>query len=72
MAEPPAPLPPGQFELHAFPRFGLGRFAKSFAPDPLKLQITIGGEVEHPLIVMRQSLHLLPRIEQIAMEKIVQ
>ena len=66
MIESQAPLPPGQFELHQFPRFGLGRFAKSFAPDPFKLQISIGGEVEHSLIVTRQSLHLLPRIEQIS------
>ena len=58
-----APLPPGQFEIAHFPRFGLTPFARRFPAitDCIKLQI--GGEVATAIDVS-DALTQLPRIEQ--------
>ena len=58
-----APLPPGQFEIAHFPRFGLTSFARRFPAitDCIKLQIS--GDVGTPIEVSHQ-LTQLPRIEQ--------
>ncbi len=57
------PLPPGQFELSRFPRFGLGKFARRFPATPERVRFRIGGDVENELQVEEQ-FKALPRVEQ--------
>ena len=61
MNESSSPLPAGQFELDEFPRFGLGKFAKTLSSEELRLELTIGGDVATPFAVTRQALNALPR-----------
>lgn len=56
------PLPPGQFALDEFPRFGLGKFAHRFPATPERIAFEIGGDVEQPLKIERQFADL-PRTE---------
>ena len=57
------PLPPGQFELQEFPRFGLSHFAHRFPKETQRLKLRISGDVELELSV-GEELGDLPRIEQ--------
>lgn len=45
----PAPLPPGQFQLREFPRFGLSKFARRFPAQPQRTAFEIGGDVAQTL-----------------------
>lgn len=58
-------LPPGQCELSAFPRFGLSRFAHRFPSQAQQLQLSIGGDVESPLVASAEIV-ALPRAEQVS------
>lgn len=56
-------LPPGQYELDEFPRFGLSQFAHRFPKETSRIQLRIAGEVEEAITVS-DELRRLPRIEQ--------
>jgi DMSO/TMAO reductase YedYZ molybdopterin-dependent catalytic subunit len=56
-------LPPGQFGIEEFPRFGWGRFAFRFPPETEAVEIAVRGDVDSPLIV-RDELGDLPRVDQ--------
>lgn len=56
-------LPPGQYELDEFPRFGLSQFASRFPKETSRIQLRIAGEVEEAITVS-DELRRLPRIEQ--------
>lgn len=58
-------LPPGQVERPDFPRFGLGRFARRYAPNLDRIELAIGGDVARPLTVADEVLRL-PRVEQVS------
>jgi DMSO/TMAO reductase YedYZ molybdopterin-dependent catalytic subunit len=57
-------LPPGQFELGYYPRFGLFQFGPYCnAPVP-PLRLKLGGDVQTEVTLDGAFLHELPRIEQ--------
>ena len=56
-------LPPGQYELAAFPRFGLSQFADRFPKETQQIQLKIVGDIEVPITVA-EELRALPRVEQ--------
>lgn len=56
-------LPPGQYEVDEFPRFGLSRFANRFPSETLRIRVTIAGDVGESVTVS-DELFELPRIEQ--------
>lgn len=56
-------LPPGQFELDQFPRFGLGKFARRFPDNPETIRFEIRGDVGQELLVEEQWFGL-PRHDQ--------
>jgi DMSO/TMAO reductase YedYZ molybdopterin-dependent catalytic subunit len=56
-------LPPGQFEIDQFPRFGLERFARRTPTDPLRIKLAILGDVEWSITV-EDELGDLPRVDQ--------
>ena len=58
-------LPPGQYELDKFPRFGLSQFANRFPKEINNIQLKIDGDVETPVIVSNE-LKELTRVEQIS------
>ena len=58
-----APLPPGQHERSDFPRFGLGLFARRFPAQLARPEISIGGDVTHPMTV-DLSTTALPQVGQ--------
>ena len=53
-----APLPPGQFLLGQFPRFGLGKFARRFPAQPERIAFEIGGDVAQAVAVERDFSEL--------------
>ena len=58
------PLPPGQFELGHYPRFGLFQFGPYCdAPVP-PLRLMLGGDVQNEITLDGAFLNSLPRIEQ--------
>lgn len=57
-------LPPGQFALKEFPRFGLGLFARRFPANPERVNLEIGGDVEQGLRISSDELRDLPRVER--------
>jgi len=59
------PLPPGQRETSAFPRFGLTQFAHRFPKEPSRIEIEVIGDVEHERC-FSNALNGLPRVEQIS------
>jgi DMSO/TMAO reductase YedYZ molybdopterin-dependent catalytic subunit len=59
-----AKLPPGQFELRDFPRFGLPRFAGRFPDDPRHVRLKVGGHVGEEIVLSDEELFGLPRIDQ--------
>lgn len=56
-------LPPGQYELDEFPRFGLSQFANRFPKETRRIQLKIAGDVEESITVA-DELRQLPRVEQ--------
>ena len=56
-------LPPGQYELDEFPRFGLARFAGRFPKETRQIHLTLTGDVDEPTTVMNE-LRDLPRVDQ--------
>ena len=60
-----AALPPGQVERADFPRFGLGRFARRYAPNLDRVELAIGGDVARPLTVGAELL-ALERVDQVS------
>ena len=56
-------LPPGQFEIEEFPRFGLTPYAYRFPSDTSSVRLEIGGDVAHPLTVS-EELGQLTRCHQ--------
>jgi DMSO/TMAO reductase YedYZ molybdopterin-dependent catalytic subunit len=60
-----ASLPPGQFEMDDFPRFGLVQFARRFPRDTTHISIKIEGDVEH-VITVEDELCNLARVDQIS------
>lgn len=56
-------LPPGQYELIEFPRFGLSQFAHRFPTETRRIQLEIAGDVDKPVIVS-DELWDLPRVDQ--------
>jgi DMSO/TMAO reductase YedYZ molybdopterin-dependent catalytic subunit len=59
-----AKLPPGQYELTEFPRFGLRRYAHRF-PTDLQITLAVTGDIAQPITVAAE-LDQLPFSEQIA------
>ncbi len=64
MREPPL-LPPGQVEVEDFPRFGLLNFAFRFPAETERIELAVGGDVEHPAR-FGPELATLPRVEQVS------
>ncbi len=58
-------LPPGQYEIGGFPRFGLTKYATRFPREPHTVRLSIGGDVACPLEVS-DALATLPRVEQVS------
>ena len=56
-------LPPGQYELDEFPRFGLGRFVNRFPKETRHIDLKISGDVDEAIAVS-DELRELPRIDQ--------
>jgi DMSO/TMAO reductase YedYZ molybdopterin-dependent catalytic subunit len=56
-------LPPGQYELQEFPRFGLRKFAERFPRESDLIALTIAGEVERSVIVA-DEIRELERVDQ--------
>lgn len=58
-------LPPGQYEIGEFPRFGLLQFARRFPKSNPRFELSIRGDVDQPITVT-DELHALPRVEQVS------
>lgn len=56
-------LPPGQYEIDEFPRFGLTQFANRFPKETHHIQLQITGDVDVP-ITISEELQSLPRVDQ--------
>src|SRR5438105_15851319 len=56
-------LPPGQYPIDEFPRFGLPQFAGRLPTSASRIQLDVGGDVEEPA-TMSLELEGLPRVEQ--------
>jgi len=56
-------LPPGQYEIGEFPRFGLGQFARRFPKNGPPFELSVGGDINQPITV-KDELRGLPRIDQ--------
>lgn len=56
-------LPPGQYELDEFPRFGLSRFANRFPNENRHIDLKIAGDVDE-VVAVSDELRELPRIDQ--------
>jgi len=56
-------LPPGQYELDRFPRFGLSQFANRFPQETRQIRLEITGDVDESITVS-EELFELPRIDQ--------
>jgi len=56
-------LPPGQYELEEFPRFGLSQFAKRFPKETRQIQVKVTGDVDN-FITVSDELRDLPRVDQ--------
>ena len=56
-------LPPGQFELDIFPRFGLSQYANRFPTDIEDFKVILGGdEIED--VDLSKAIAEFPRVEQ--------
>jgi DMSO/TMAO reductase YedYZ molybdopterin-dependent catalytic subunit len=58
-------LPPGQYELDEFPRFGLSQFANRFPTETSQISLKITGDVEESITVSDELRHL-PRVNQMS------
>ena len=58
-------LPPGQYELGEFPRFGLSQFANRFPTETRQVSLTISGDVDESITVSDELRHL-PRVNQVS------
>ncbi len=56
-------LPPGQYELDEFPRFGLSQFANRFPKETRQISLKITGDVDESITVA-DELRQLPRVDQ--------
>ena len=56
-------LPPGQYELDEFPRFGLIQFANRFPEETRQVSLKITGDVDRSIKVA-DELRDLPRVDQ--------
>lgn len=56
-------LPPGQYALDEFPRFGLLQFANLFPKETREISLTITGDVDESITVADELCHL-PRVDQ--------
>ncbi len=56
-------LPPGQYELEEFPRFGLSQFANRFPKKTRQISLKISGDVDESIAVADELRHL-PRVDQ--------
>lgn len=56
-------LPPGQYEIDEFPRFGLAQFARRFPNDARQFKLSVRGDVEQSITV-EDELRDLPRVDQ--------
>ena len=56
-------LPPGQYELDRFPRFGLSQFANRFPKETRQVALEITGDIDEFITVSDELLDL-PRIDQ--------
>jgi DMSO/TMAO reductase YedYZ molybdopterin-dependent catalytic subunit len=56
-------LPPGQYELEEFPRFGLSQFASRFPRETRQVCIQITGDLSESITVS-EELFSLPRVDQ--------
>lgn len=56
-------LPPGQYELEEFPRFGLSQFANRFPKETRQISLKITGDVDESITVA-DELHHLPRVDR--------
>lgn len=60
-----SPLPPGQYEIQSFPRFGLPHYAARKVPDDLTVKLRVSTPFKkEPLYFTQQELSALQRIEQ--------
>lgn len=57
------PLPPGQFELTEFPRFGLSPYAKRYRQDFGKVNLNISGMVKQTFSLTHHELAKLTQYE---------
>jgi DMSO/TMAO reductase YedYZ molybdopterin-dependent catalytic subunit len=58
-------LPPGQYEIDEFPRFGLSQFARRFPKELHQVRLTIAGDVGESVAVS-DELRELPRVDETA------
>jgi DMSO/TMAO reductase YedYZ molybdopterin-dependent catalytic subunit len=56
-------LPPGQYEVTDFPRFGLSQFAYRFPSEPRKIELKVLADAAEPATVSHE-IERLPRREQ--------
>lgn len=56
-------LPPGQYELEEFPRFGLSQFANRFPKETRQISLKITGDVDESITVADELRHL-PRVDR--------
>src|SRR5688572_24228021 len=61
----PTKLPPGQYRLEQFPRFGLSQFANRFPKEARQIHLQITGDLVESIAVSDELLNL-PRIDQIS------
>jgi DMSO/TMAO reductase YedYZ molybdopterin-dependent catalytic subunit len=55
-------LPPGQYEIDHFPRFGLTQFAYRFPKQTRRVHLKVAGDVGESIVVA-EELRDLPRVE---------
>jgi len=65
LGKPTRKLPPGQYEIAEFPRFGLTQFARRFPKSGAAFELGIRGDVDHP-VTITDELQGLPRIDQVS------
>lgn len=61
----PTPLPPGQYEISSFPRFGAPPFDKRFPGDTETIRLQVVGDVQQSVTVEHEWEHL-PRVQQVS------
>ena len=64
MEKQPSSLPPGQFELGYYPRFGLFQFGPYVGTAVPPLRLKLGGDVQNEITIDGDFLRSLPRVEQ--------